>query len=553
MTTDTAHTTSGTHRETEPGPVDYSPIFQPGPDDTVYRRLSLEEGETVELRQLGDRRFLEVSPAVLTRLAREAFTDISHLYRPAHLKSLAAILEDPEASDNDRTVAREMFRNAVIAAAGKLPMCQDTGTAIVTGTKGECVLTGGTDAAALSAGIAEVFRTRNLRFSQLAPLSMDEERNTGTNLPAQIDIAAGAGDRYKLLFIAKGGGSANKTFLFQQNKGVLREDRLLAFLEEKIRALGTAACPPYHLSIVIGGLSAEQTLKTVKLASCKELDALPETGSPEGRAFRDKGLEEKILHITRDFGIGAQFGGKYFCHDVRVVRLPRHNGSLPIGLGVSCSADRQAKAYIDEDGVFLEALERSPERLLPDIAAQESTAVPVDLNQPMDVIRATLTRHPVGTRLSLTGPMIVARDLVHAYLEERLSKGEPLPDYMKNHPIYYAGPAKTPEGMASGSFGPTTAARMDSYVPAFQAVGASLVMLAKGNRDPAVTASCREHGGFYLGTIGGVAARLAQDCITSVEALDFEEFGMEAVWKIEVENFDAFIVVDDKGNSFFDR
>ncbi len=528
----------------------FRPLFQKGPDETPYDRLGTA-GLRVE--ELGGRRLLLVEPEALARLAEAAFARQSHLLRPGHLAQLRAILDDPEASDNDRYVARELLKNAIIAAAGALPMCQDTGTAIVVGEKGQEVLTEGDDPAALSAGIAATYRTRNLRFSQMAPLSLYEERNTGTNLPAQIEIAAVPGREYRLLFVAKGGGSANKTFLFQQTKAVLDEDRLLSFLSEKIQALGTAACPPYHLAIVIGGLSAEQTLKTVKLASCRELDSLPGEGDPFGRAFRDRRLERQILELTRGFGIGAQFGGKYFCHDVRAIRLPRHGGSLPIGLGVSCSADRQIKAKITEEGLFLERLEDHPERFLPELSEAGAPPVAIDLGQPMEAIRRQLSEVPVGGRVSLTGPLIVARDIVHAELRKRLERGEPLPDYVRDHPIYYAGPAKTPAGMPSGAFGPTTAARMDEYMAPFQAAGGALVTLAKGNRGRAVVESCARHGGFYLGTIGGAAAALARDHIRKVEVLDFAELGMEAVWRIEVEDFAAFVVIDDKGNDFFAR
>lgn len=534
--------------ETHAAEAGYAPLFQFGPDGTEYDRLEIEG---VEARAFGGRRFVEVAPEALARLSEEAFTRISHLYRAAHLAQLKAILEDPEASENDRFVARQLLTNAVIAAAGALPMCQDTGTAIVLGKKGQGVLTEGDDGAPIAAGIARTWRHRNLRYSHMAPLGMFEEVNTGTNLPAQIEIAAAPGSDYELTFIAKGGGSANKTFLYQQTKAILDEDRLLSFLVEKMATLGTAACPPYHLAIVIGGLSAEQTLKTVKLATCRELDTLPDSGDQTGRAFRDRALERQVLELSRGFGIGAQFGGKYFCHDVRVIRLPRHGASLPVGLGVSCSADRQIKARITAEGVFLEHLETEPERFLPEGTDGEAEAVRVDLTRPMDDIRAVLTRVPVGGRVLLSGPLVVARDMVHAELRKRLQAGEPLPDYVKDHPIYYAGPAKTPEGMPSGSFGPTTAARMDPFLAPFQAAGGSLVTLAKGNRGPEAVEACREYGGFYLGTIGGAAATIARDHITKVEVLDFEDFGMEAVWSIEVRDLPAFVVIDDKGNDFF--
>ncbi|MFC4353015.1 FumA C-terminus/TtdB family hydratase beta subunit [Fodinicurvata halophila] len=530
---------------------DYSPIFQKGADETEYVSLG-SDGLAVE--RLGAREFLTVAPQALSALAERAFADLAHRFRPSHLQQLRSILEDPEASDNDREVAQSLLKNAVIASAGVLPSCQDTGTALVIGEKGQQVLTEGDDAEAFSAGIARTYAERNLRFSQLAPQSMFEEQNTGTNLPAQIDIAAVAGDSYDLLFVAKGGGSANKTFLFQQTKALLNPEKLHAFLEEKVASLGTAACPPYHLAIVIGGLSAEQTLKTVKLASCRALDGLPTTGDATGRAFRDRELEGQVLEMTRHLGIGAQFGGKYFCHDVRVIRLPRHAGSLPVGLGVSCSADRQVKAKITADGIFLEKLEAHPERYLPELSEGAGTApLTLDLNQPMDEIRRTLSGQPVGTKLSLTGPLIVARDVVHAELLERLQAGEDLPDYVKDHPIYYAGPAKTPEGMASGSFGPTTSARMDPYAAPFMAAGGSLVTLGKGNRSPEVRQACADHGGFYLGTVGGAAAAIAQDHIRKVETLDFAELGMEAVWRIEVQDMPAFLVIDDQGNDFYAR
>ncbi len=526
----------------------FEPLFQLGEELTEYRRLDVPG---VRPETLGGRRFLAVAPEVLVALAEEAFFDLHHLFRPSHLQQLRNILSDPEASSSDRFVALELLKNAVIAAAREYPSCQDTGTAIVVARKGQYVLTAGDDRAALSEGIRRTYTRRNLRYSQLAPLSMYEERNTGCNLPAQIDIEAVPGDSYRFLFIAKGGGSANKTFLFQETPRLLHPERLLAFLEEKIAKIGTTACPPYHLAVVVGGLSAEQNLKVVKLASCRELDTLPTTGSPGGRAFRDLELEERILEMTRRLGIGAQFGGKYYCHDVRVVRLPRHGASLPIGIGVSCSADRQIKAKITQEGVFLERLERDPARYLPDVTVDIGQAVPVDLTRPMEEIRARLSRLEVGTPVLLSGPMIVARDLAHKRIAERLEAGGSMPDYFRDHPIYYAGPAKAPEGRPSGSFGPTTAARMDPYVPLFQKHGGSLVTLAKGNRTRQVVEACREHGGFYLATIGGAAARVGRDMITSVEVVDFPELGMEAVWRIEVRDMPAFVVIDDKGHDFW--
>jgi fumarate hydratase class I len=529
----------------------FQEMFPLGPEETPYRRLTSDHVGTASL---AGERVLSVAPEALTRLAAEGFRDISHLLRPSHLKQLRAILDDPEASANDKFVALDMLKNANIAAGGVLPMCQDTGTAIIFAKKGQRVWTeGGEDEAALARGIFRTFTETNLRYSQVAPLDMYEEANTGTNLPAQIDIHAVAGDSYKFLFIAKGGGSANKTFLYQQTKALLNPKTLIQFLDEKIRTLGTAACPPYHLAIVIGGTSAEMTLKTVKLASCRYLDTLPTQGSRLGHAFRDRALEEEVLRLTRGMGIGAQFGGKYFCHDVRVIRLPRHGASCPVGLGVSCAADRQALGKITAEGVFLEQLETNPAQYLPEVTSEElgGPVVRIDLNRPMPEIRRELSRHPVKTRLALSGPMIVARDIAHAKLKERLDRGEGLPDYFRNYPVYYAGPAKTPKGYASGSFGPTTAGRMDSYVEEFQAAGGSYVMLAKGNRSRQVTEACKKHGGFYLGSIGGPAARLAQDCIRKVELLEYPELGMEAIWRIEVEDFPAFIVVDDKGNDFF--
>ena len=526
------------------------PMFPLAAEDTPWRKLT---GDHVSTTTFEGETVLKVDPQALTLLTAEAFKDISHLLRPRHLDQLAKILDDPEASDNDRFVALDLLKNANIAAGGVLPMCQDTGTAIIMGKKGANVWTGGGDEAALSEGVLKTFTETNLRYSQVAPLDLFTEANTGNNLPAQIEIYADEGDAYKFLFIAKGGGSANKTFLYQETKALLNPENLLRFLDEKVRTLGTAACPPYHLVVVIGGTSAEMNLKTVKLASCHYLDSLPTAGNEFGQAFRDPEWEEKIHELTRDMGIGAQFGGKYFCHDVRVIRLPRHGASCPVGIGVSCSADRQALGKITADGVFLEQLETDPSKHMPEITDQAlgGEMVEIDLNRPMADILADLTRYPVKTRLSLSGPIIVARDIAHAKLKERLDAGEGLPDYFKNHGVYYAGPAKTPQGMASGSFGPTTAGRMDFYVDQFQAAGGSMVMLAKGNRSKAVTEACKNNGGFYLGSIGGPAARLAQDCIRKVEVVEYEELGMEAIWKIEVENFPAFIVVDDKGNNFF--
>ena len=530
----------------------YTDLLPLGPDTTPYRLLTTEGVDTFEA---GGRRFLTVAPEALRLLAAEAMHDIAHFLRPSHLAQLRRILDDPESSPNDRFVALDLLKNANIAAAGVLPMCQDTGTAIVMGKRGQHVLTAGEDEKALSHGVYDAYTRLNLRYSQMAPLTMWEERNTGTNLPAQVELYATDGDEYHFLFMAKGGGSANKSFLYQETKAVLNEARMMAFLEEKIRSLGTAACPPYHLAIVVGGTSAEYALKTAKYASAHYLDTLPTEGSPTGHGFRDLELEQKVFELTQNLGIGAQFGGKYFCHDVRVVRLPRHGASCPVALAVSCSADRQAKAKITAEGVFLEELERDPARFLPDTTdedlASDQEVVHIDLNRPMSEIRAELSKHPVKTRLSLSGPMVVARDIAHAKIKERLDAGEEMPQYLRDHAVYYAGPAKTPEGYASGSFGPTTAGRMDSYVEQFQAAGGSFVMLAKGNRSRQVTEACQRYGGFYLGSIGGPAARLAQDCIKSVEVLEYPELGMEAVWKIEVENFPAFIVVDDKGNDFF--
>ncbi|MGP3985327.1 fumarate hydratase [Streptomyces sp. 3N207] len=534
----------------------YTDLLPTGEDPTPYRLITSEGVSTFEV---DGRTFLRVEPEALRKLAAEAIHDIQHYLRPEHLAQLRRILDDPEASANDRFVALDLLKNANIAAAGVLPMCQDTGTAIVMGKRGQQVLTAGGDQEALSRGIHDAYTQLNLRYSQMAPLTMWEEKNTGTNLPAQIELYATDGDAYKFLFMAKGGGSANKSFLYQETKAVLNEASMMKFLEQKIRSLGTAACPPYHLAIVVGGTSAEYALKTAKYASAHYLDELPESGSASGHGFRDKELEEKVFELTQQIGIGAQFGGKYFCHDVRVVRLPRHGASCPVAIAVSCSADRQAKAKITAEGVFLEQLETDPARFLPETTESELTqgagpdldAVKIDLSRPMDEILAELTKHPVKTRLSLTGTLVVARDIAHAKIKERLDAGEEMPQYLKDHPVYYAGPAKTPEGYASGSFGPTTAGRMDAYVEQFQAAGGSKVMLAKGNRSKQVTDACAAHGGFYLGSIGGPAARLAQDCIKKVEVLEYEELGMEAVWKIEVEDFPAFIVVDDKGNDFF--
>jgi fumarate hydratase class I len=521
-----------------------------GADTTEYRQLT---GEGVTTREAFGRKFIEVVPELLTFVAREGMRDIAHLLRPGHLRQLRAILDDPEASPNDRYVARDLLQNACIAAGGVLPMCQDTGTAIIMGKRGGGVLTDGRDEEHLARGVYDAYTQLNLRYSQLAPLTMWDERNTGSNLPAQIELYAAPGEEYKFLFMAKGGGSANKSFLYQRTKAVLNEASMLTFLEEKIRSLGTAACPPYHLAIVVGGTSAEFALKTAKYASARYLDTLPTTGSPAGHGFRDHELEQQVLQITRKIGIGAQFGGKYFCHDVRVVRLPRHGASCPVAIAVSCSADRQVLGKITADGVFLERLETDPAQYLPEPSERDLTAdvVRIDLTRPMSEIRAELSRHPVATRLALTGPLVVARDIAHAKIAERLAAGDPMPRYLMDHPVYYAGPAKTPKGYPSGSFGPTTAGRMDSYVDQFQAAGGSLVMLAKGNRSAAVTAACQAHGGFYLGSIGGAAAKLAQDCITKVDVLEYPELGMEAVWKIEVRDFPAFIIVDDKGNDFF--
>ena len=531
--------------------TDLLPLLEDPYATTTYRRLSGDGISTVDGPD--GHTFLRVDPEALRLLTATAMRDISHLLRPTHLAQVAAILDDPEASDNDRFVALELLQNANIAAGGILPSCQDTGTAVIAAKKGQFVLTDGSDREAMSRGVYDTFQTSNLRYSQLAPLDMFTEQNTGTNLPVQIDIEAVPGGEYRFLFMAKGGGSANKSFLFQETKALLNPTGLMAFLDEKLRALGTSACPPYHLAVVIGGTSAEQNLKVAKYASAHYLDHLPTSGSETGHAFRDVGWEDRVLELTRGFGIGAQFGGKYFCHDVRVVRLPRHGASNPVGIAVSCSADRQALGRITADGIFLEQLEEDPARFLPEVADTDlpGDVVSVNLNQPMKDLLAELTRYPVKTRLSLTGTLVVARDIAHARIGELLDAGQPMPDYMRRHPVYYAGPAKTPEGYPSGSFGPTTAGRMDAYVDSFQAAGGSLVMLAKGNRSPQVIDACARHGGFYLGSIGGPAARLAQDSIRHVEVLDYPELGMEAVWRIEVEDFPAFIVVDDKGGDFF--
>src|SRR5271163_1942828 len=532
----------------------YHELFPLGADEVPYRKLTSDH---VSIGDFEGRRIVKVMPEALTMLAAEAFRDIAHLLRPGHLAQLARILDDPEASGNDRFVALDLLKNANIAAGGVLPMCQDTGTAIVFGKKGQRVWVDGDEEEALSWGVHRTYTETNLRYSQMAALSMFEEVNTGNNLPVQFDIMAAPGehhaDEFHLMFVAKGGGSANKTFLFQETRAILSPATLAKFLQTKMKTLGTSACPPYHLAIVIGGTSAELTLKTVKLASTKYLDALPTSGGPDGHAFRDLALEQEIHQLTQQLGVGAQFGGKYFCHDVRVIRLPRHGASLPIGLGVSCSADRQALGKITREGVFLEELEHDPAHFLPvvDEAKLGGPVVRIDLSRPMKEILAELSRHPIRTRLALTGPMIVARDAAHAKIRERLDRGEPMPDYLENHPVYYAGPAKTPAGYASGSFGPTTAGRMDSFVDQFQAAGGSMVMLAKGNRSAQVRKACAEHGGFYLGSIGGPAARLAQDCIRKVETLEYPELGMEAIWRIEVEDFPAFIVIDNKGNDFF--
>jgi fumarate hydratase, class I len=530
----------------------YVELLPLGPDETEYRLVTTDGVDTLET-PIGT--FLRVSPDAITRLTAEAMRDIAHFLRSSHLAQLRRVLDDPEASDNDRFVALDLLKNAVVAAGGVLPMCQDTGTAIVKAKKGQFVLTGGGDEAAIAAGVHQTYLTSNLRYSQMAPLTMYDERNTGTNLPAEIKISAVDGDAYKFLFIAKGGGSANKSYLFQETKALLNEETLLPWLFEKMQTLGTAACPPYHLAVVIGGTSAEFAVETAKLASTHYLDSLPTSGSPAGHGFRDLELEGKVLELSQRTGIGAQFGGKYFCHDVRIIRLPRHGASCPVAMAVSCSADRQALGKITRDGVFLEQLERDPARFLPDVTDEHlgDDVVHIDLDRPMAEILAELSRHPVRTRVMLTGPMVVARDIAHAKIKERLDAGEPMPSYLRDHCVYYAGPAKTPEGYASGSFGPTTAGRMDSYVDRFQAAGGSMVMLAKGNRSKQVTAACKQHGGFYLGSIGGPAARLALDNIRKVDVLEYPELGMEAVWKIDVVDFPAFIVVDDKGNDFFEQ
>ncbi len=528
----------------------YHELLPLGKDETPYRLLTTDHVSVVEFE---GREILKVAPEGLTLLADQAIRDSAHLLRPSHLAQVRKILDDPEASDNDRFVALDMLKNANIAAGWVLPMCQDTGTAIVMGKKGHQVWTDGNDEAAICAGIAKAYKETNLRYSQLAPLSMFEEQNTRTNLPAQIELFADQGDAYKLMFMAKGGGSANKSYLFQETRALLNPEKLRSFIDEKLRMIGTAACPPYHLALVIGGTSAEYTLKLAKLASTRYLDSLPTEGNEHGQAFRDLEMEAEVLKMSQDIGIGAQFGGKYFCHDVRVVRMPRHGASCPVGLAVSCSADRQILTKITREGIFLEELETEPAKYLPEIDDEElgGEVIQIDLNRPMNEIRASLSEYPVSTRLSLTGPIIVARDIAHAKLKERLDSGEGLPPYIKEQCVYYAGPAKTPEGHVSGSFGPTTAGRMDAYVDDFQAAGGSMIMLAKGNRSRQVTQACKKHGGFYLGSIGGPAARLAQDCIRKVEVVEYPELGMEAIWQIEVENFPAFIIVDDKGNDFF--
>ena len=531
-------------------PYHHTPLFLLGPDETLYRKL--EVGGVCVEKVMG-KDMLIVEREAMRTLSETAFTDINHLLRPTHLKQLRAILDDQEASANDKFVAYDFLKNANISAGGVLPMCQDTGTAIIMGKKGRLVLTEGLDEAALSEGARDAYLKKNLRYSQLAPLSMFEEKNTRSNMPAQVEIYAEGEDAYKFLFIAKGGGSANKSFLFQATPSILTPDRMIAFLKEKVLTLGTAACPPYHLAIVIGGTSAEITMKAVKLASAHYYDTLPTKGSEDGHAFRDLEMEREVHKLTQSLGVGAQFGGKYFCHDVRVIRLPRHGASLPIGLGVSCAADRQALGKITKDGVFLEQLEEHPAQYLPDVDQEKlgGAVIKVDLRRPMKEILAQLSKYPVKTRLSLAGPMIVARDLAHAKLRARLEAGEGLPDYFKNHAIYYAGPAKTPQGYASGSFGPTTAGRMDSYIDQFQTAGGSMISVAKGNRSSQVREACQKHGGFYLASIGGAAANLAEHCIKKVKVQEYPELGMEAIWRIEVEDFPAFIVIDDKGNDFF--
>ncbi|WP_339780841.1 fumarate hydratase [uncultured Thalassospira sp.] len=528
----------------------YKAMFEQGKDATSYRKIGDEGVETFDVN---GETFLKVAPEAIEKLTLQAFFDCSHLLRPGHLEQLRKILDDPEATANDKFVAMDLLKNANIASGGVLPMCQDTGTAIVMGKRGGRVITDGNDEEAVSKGIWRAYNEHNLRYSQVSPINMFDEKNTGSNLPAQIDLYATPGNEYKFMFMAKGGGSANKTFLFQQTKALLNPESLRKFLDEKIRTLGTSACPPYHLAIVIGGTSAEATLKTVKMASARYYDNLPTEGGAHGQAYRDLEWEQKVLEMTREMGIGAQFGGKYFCHDVRVIRLPRHGASCPVGIGVSCSADRQVLGKITADGIFIEDLEHNPAKYLPEVSDEhlDDNVVKVDLNRPMDEIRKQLSQYPVKTRLALTGKVIVARDIAHAKIKERLDAGEGMPEYLKNHPVYYAGPAKTPEGMPSGSFGPTTAGRMDAYVDMFQEHGGSFVMLAKGNRSKQVKDACQKYGGFYLGSIGGPAARLAQDCIKKVEVLEYPELGMEAVWQIDVEDFPAFIVIDDKGNDFF--
>jgi fumarate hydratase class I len=532
-------------------PFHYTELLPLGGDDTEYRLVTTEGVSTFETPE---GTFLKVEPEAIRRLTAEAMHDIAHFLRSGHLQQLRNILDDPEASDNDRFVALDLLKNAAIAAGGVLPMCQDTGTAIIKGKKGQFVFTGGGDEEAIAHGVYDTYQTSNLRYSQMAPLDMYTEKNTGTNLPAEIKISAIDGDAYKFLFMAKGGGSANKSYLYQETKALLNEATLLPWIFDKMQSLGTSACPPYHLAVVIGGTSAEFAVETAKLASTRYLDSLPTTGSPDGHAFRDLDLEQQVLKLSQSTGIGAQFGGKYFCHDVRIIRLPRHGASCPVAIAVSCSADRQALGKITKDGVFLEQLEHDPARFLPEVGDEhlgDAETVHIDLNRPMADILAELSQYPVTTRVMLTGPMVVARDIAHAKIKERLDAGEEMPQYLKDHAVYYAGPAKTPEGYASGSFGPTTAGRMDSYVEQFQSARGSMVMLAKGNRSKQVTDSCAVNGGFYLGSIGGPAARLALDNIRKVEVLEYPELGMEAVWKIEVEDFPAFIVVDDKGNDFY--
>jgi fumarate hydratase class I len=535
----------------EAPPFSYTELLPLGADDTEYRLITTDGVSTFETPE---GTFLKVEPEAIRALTAAAMHDIAHFLRSGHLQQLRNILDDPEASDNDRFVALDLLKNAAIAAGGVLPMCQDTGTAIVKAKKGQFVFTGGGDEEAIAHGIYDTYQTSNLRYSQMAPLDMYTEKNTGTNLPAEIKISAIDGDAYKFLFMAKGGGSANKSFLYQETKALLNEATLLPWIFDKMQSLGTSACPPYHLAVVIGGTSAEFAVETAKLASTRYLDSLATAGSPDGHAFRDLDLEAQVLKLSQSTGIGAQFGGKYFCHDVRIIRLPRHGASCPVGIAVSCSADRQALGKITKDGVFLEQLETDPARFLPEVGEEhldDAEPVRIDLNRPMDDILAELSQYPVTTRVMLSGPMVVARDIAHAKIKERLDAGEPMPQYLKDHAVYYAGPAKTPEGYASGSFGPTTAGRMDSYVEQFQSARGSMIMLAKGNRSKQVTDSCNANGGFYLGSIGGPAARLALDNIRKVEVLEYPELGMEAVWKIEVEDFPAFIVVDDKGNDFY--